>query len=603
MKRFIIVSIVMFCAVSMSAINNKNSTNNHQQVAGGAQKTAEDEELLRKMHNAEKLINDAVVFFNETSLGRAFNAFEEDSRWYHGEFDVDVFDTDGYVWLFGSEFTSIYVNFKDAKEMQETKGLASRPLGVSIIEEMIRKGDNGGGWVSFEWNFATCYSYVRTAVKNGRKYILFAGIYPESPRFQIQQLVKSAIHYARQHGAALTFQQINNPSGEFILGEGYLWAYGIEKGKKGEDLFLNYAHGRNPATVGQNLIDFQDSAGNYRNKIIIDLVKKQGSGWVEYEEQGVIKYTYVESFKDPKTETLYVIGGGYYPRITEEDVISFVKKAIEYLKAQGSTVALRDFSSHGGGFMKGPLRITVLDLEGKVLADAVNPFYIGQNILNIRDPEGKYVTQEIIDKAKKLGRGWVTYVENRSYKSLYLELVETPDGKFIVTSGFWLTSKAQSAQALCEKAALHLELSPVPEALRDFTKYNSEYLKGDLFVEVYNEDAICFAYGWDIERIWSDERQWSDGKKELFDVKGYPIINRVIDTAKKGGGWIEYELYQAPRRVYTKMVTKPISRVAMESVQHVEKEELKTSNGLTRKETNKAEKNTETFIVASGYFV
>jgi cytochrome c len=589
MKRFLII-LLFFLIVPIIAVE-KNGKRNRvvDRRESGAQKTTEDELLLQKMHEAEQLVNDAVVFFNENSLGNALHAFEDDERWFHGEFDIDVFDSNGHCWLFGSEFTSLFVNFKDAKEVQETKGLSSRPLGIGVIEEMIREGDKGGGWVSFEWNFATCYSYVRTAIKDGRKYIIFSGIYPESPRFQIQQLVKSAIHYAQEHGAALTFQQINNPSGEFILGDGYLWAYDMEAN--------NYAHGRNPALVGQNLINFQDSTGRFRNKIMIDLVKKQGSGWLEYDEQGVTKYTYVESFKDPRTGEQYIIGGGYYPRLADDDIVSFVKKAIEYLKAQGQTVALRDFSSYGGGFMKGPLRITVLNLEGKVLADAVNPFFIGQNILNIRDPEGKYVAREIIDKVKKFGKGWVTYVENRAYKSLYAELIETPEGKFIVTAGFWPSSKEHSTQALCEKAALHLELSPLVEALHDFTTYNTEYLKGDLFVEVYNEDGICFAYGWDQERVWNDE------KKVFLDRKGYPNINKVLDTAKRGGGWTEYELYQAPRRVYTKMVTRPIPRLGQEKTNLSEKEELQTEKGVTRKEIKKVEKTTETFIVAVGYFI
>lgn len=588
MKRFIILScLVASLVVSVVLFGAKSSD---KRAPDSTEKLSEDDELQRKIDVGEKLINDAVTFFNETRLGAAFRSFGEDERWYRGEFDVDVFDANGNCWIFGSEIAGLYANFKDAKKVQQTKGLASTPLGSGTIEEMVREGDQGGGWVSFEWNFATCYSYVRTAIKDGIKYILFGGIYPESPRFQIQQLVKSAIRYARINGFAATAQQINNMSTDapFILGDGYLWMYSMKVD--------NLAHGRNPALVGQNMINFKDSAGRLRNQVMIDLVKKQGSGWLEYEESGIVKYTYVESFVDPTTKETYIIGGGYYPNITDDTIVTFVKRAIEYLKAQGSKTALRDFSSYAGGFVKGPLRVTAIGLDGTILADATNPIFVGQNLINIRDPEGKYVIREIIEKVKKLGRGWITFVENRAYKSMYAELVETPDGKFIIASGFWPTSKEHSAHALAEKAALHLELSPLVTALHDFTTYNNEFLKGDLFVEVYNDEGICFAYGWDRNRVWADE-------KKVLDSKGYPIIDRVIDIAKRGGGWVEYEMNDATRRVYAKAVTKAIPQIAEEKVKlTVPAEEIKKDKSVTRKDVAQ-KKTSQTFIVAVGYYV
>lgn len=550
------------------------------------EKSPEDEELKKKLIIGERLVNDAIDFFNQNELGDALRAFGDDPRWTQAEWDIDVFTDKGDCFLFGSEIIDIYNNFINARQVQQVKGLASVPLGATIIDEMTRVADEGGGWVSFEWNFATNYSYVRSAVKEGTKYLIFSGIYPESPRFRIQQLVKTAIRYGRKYGAALAFQQINNPSGEFVIGDSYLWAYDMSGN--------NFAHGKNPALVGQNLIDLQDVPGHYRNKIMIDLVKKQGSGWIEYEENGISKYSYVEAFSDKKTGEHYIIGGGYYPDITSDTVIGFVKKAIEYLKAQGSIVALRDFSSYNGGFIKGPLRITVTDLEGNVLADALNPIYIGQNTLNIKDPEGRFFVKEMIDKVKKEGRGWVTYVENRAFKSQYSELVETPDGKFIVSAGFWPTSKAHSASTLAEKAALYLQRAPEIEALHAFTNYNTEYLKGDLFVEVYNEKGICYAYGWDRNRIWANE-------KKVLDQKGYPLIDKVIDTAKRGGGWTEYEMNKATRRIYTKMVTKELPHIPGEKIM-LNIEETKTRDGVTRKEVKTPEKTSENFIVAVGYY-
>lgn len=563
-------------------------TKGSQQGSQLADEFPEDKELQRKIEIAEQLINDAVEFFNQNTLGDACRSFNKDEKWYNGELDIDMFDADGNCYLYGSELLDLWTNFREVEKIQETRGISSRPLGIGVIEDMVAKGDKGGGWVSFEWNFAVNYSYVRTAVKDGVKFIISCGIYPESPRFQIQQLVKSAVRYAQRKGASTAFQQINNPSGEFVLGDGYLWAYDM----KGNC----FAHARNPALIGQNQLDYQDVPGHYRNKIMIDLVEKQGAGWMEYEESGIAKYVYVEGFEDPKTKQHYIIGGGYYPHLTDDTIISFVKKATEYLKAQGSTIALRDFSSYTGGFIKGPLRIAVYNTDGLVLADANNPIFIGQNLMKVRDSEGKPYISDLIQDVVSKGRAWVTYLSNRAYKQDYGELVETPDGKFIVVSGFWPTSKERSARALADKAVLHLQLTPTVEAMHAFTTYNSTYLRGDLFVEVYDLDGICYAYGWDRDRVWNDE-------KTILDKKGYPIIDQVITIAQRGGGWAEYEMNKATRRVYAQLVTKPVPVMPLEQGKALqEKAELKTGNGVTRKDM-KAEKKTQSFIVGVGYYV
>ena len=548
----------------------------------------EDLELHRKIEAAEQMVNDAAEFFNQNTLGNACRSFGKDERWYNGEIDIDMFDADGNCYLYGSELLDLWTNFKEVEKVQETRGISSRPLGIGVIEDMVAKGDKGGGWVSFEWNFAINYSYVRTVVKEGVKYIISSGIYPESPRFQIQQLAKSAIRYAQRKGAAAAFQQINNPSGEFVLGDSYLWAYNM----KGEC----FAHAHNPALIGQSMINFQDTPGHYRNKDMIALVNKQGSGWIDYEESGIKKYAYVEGFEDPKTKQHYIIGGGYYPDLTDETIISFVKKATEYLKAQGATVALRDFSSYTGGFIKGPLRIAVYSPDGLVLADANNPIFIGQNLMNARDAEGKEYIRDLIQDVSSKGRAWVTYLSDKAYKQDYGEFVETPDGKYIVAAGFWPTSKERSARALSDKAALHLSLTANVEAMHSFTTYNSSFLRGDLFVEVYDDQGICYAYGWDRDHVWNDE-------KLVLDKKGYPIIDQVINVAQRGGGWAEYEMNKATRRVYAQMVTKPVPVIPIEKGKETkEVAEMKTENGVTRKDV-KPEKKTQTFIVGVGYYV
>lgn len=546
----------------------------------------EDKSLQRKMDIAEKLVNDATDFFEEVGLARAARSFEKDERWTNGEFNINIFDEEGNCYLFGVELQNLWVNFKDVEKTRELRGLTA--LGTGFIEEMVEKGDAGGGWVSFDWNYATNYSYVRTVVYEGTKFILCAGMYPESPRFQIRQLVKAAVRFAIDKGADVVFRQINNPAGDFVRGDGYLWAYDMEAN--------NLAHGRNLALVGQNQINWKDSSGRYRNKMMLELIKKQGSGWLEYEEDGIMKYAFVEAFTDPRTGKRYIIGGGYYPEIDNDTVIAFVKRASEYLKARGRTVAMRDFASYAGGFIKGPLRILALDLSGVVLADGANPIFIGQNLMNMRDSEGKYVIRDMIDMVKKQGRGWISYIENKGYRSVYAEYVETPDGKFIIASGYWPASKKFAVQTLTEKASIFLKTNPTVWSFHMFAGESEDFLRGDLFVEVYTLDGICLTYGLDMDRVWNDE-------KKVLDDKGYPIIDRVINMAKRGGGWVEYPSNKATRRVYTQLVTKPIEVKGVEKSGAEETSAMTKKDGAMRKDSEqKASKREQSFVVAVGYY-
>ena len=96
--------------------------------------------------------------------------------------------------------------------------------------------------------------------------------------------------------------------------------------------------------------------------------------------------------------------------VTRSDVEAFVEKAAAYVENHGKAAALKEFSDPNGPFRKGELYIYSEDFKGNELASGGQPGLVGQNILDVRDANGKYLVKELIRTAKTKGSGWVSYV-------------------------------------------------------------------------------------------------------------------------------------------------------------------------------------------------
>ncbi len=513
--------------------------------------------LRQKMLACERMVGEGEKILRAYPLSTACRIFESDVRWNTADLVVSVFGLHqgaAVCYLDGRD-TRLIWNFlgglregdskkatglRQISRYSDTQELGREQSQDYIIDEMVTRGREGG-WISYEWNGSVRFSFVKLVKKADQDLILGVSFYPDSPQFIIQQLVQQAVWYGQKYGASNLFQQINNPQGPFVYGDMYLWAYDMEG--------FAFAHGRNLAYVGQNRLGWRDSSGRERNRAMIDLVARDSRGWVDYDESGLNKRAFVKELIDPRSGKRYVVGGGYYPDITANTVRDMVKRGVAYLKANGPEIAFRDFTSYVGQFAYGPLHMFAYDLDGVSRADGENPIFIGQNLKNIRDPEGRYIVREMLETAQKRGSGWVNFVNKRAFYSVYVELVEVPDGKFVVGSGYWPISKESYASLLAIKATRYLESRDTFEAFKEFSSNARDFVHGDLFVQVYAEDGTCLVYGMDKSKVWDDV------SGEL-DEYGYPFVDRVISLAQQGGGWVELKRNGSPYKLYCSLVTK-----------------------------------------------
>ena len=126
-------------------------------------------------------------------------------------------------------------------------------------------------------------------------------------------------------------------------------------------------------------------------------------------------------------------------RGTQKEAQAMVKKAVAFLKANGKDNAFAEFSNSKGKFVDKDLYIWVLDAKkkGLVLVHEANAKLVGQDMIDLKDADGKPFIKEIISGAESKGSGWVDYKwthpvsKKVEAKTTYFEKV----GDFIVLCG------------------------------------------------------------------------------------------------------------------------------------------------------------------------
>jgi cytochrome c len=94
-----------------------------------------------------------------------------------------------------------------------------------------------------------------------------------------------------------------------------------------------------------------------------------------------------------------------------EEAVALVKRAVAYIKANGSEKAYAEFSNPKGQFVDRNLYIFVYDLNGVSLAigNGNAARMVGKNLMDMRDAEGNYLIKGLVNVARTKGQGWFDY--------------------------------------------------------------------------------------------------------------------------------------------------------------------------------------------------
>jgi signal transduction histidine kinase len=94
---------------------------------------------------------------------------------------------------------------------------------------------------------------------------------------------------------------------------------------------------------------------------------------------------------------------------TKEEAVAMVKKAIEYIKANGHEKAYEEFSNLKGKFVDRDLYVVVYDMNAKCLAHGQKKSMVGKDLIDFKDVDGKEYMKERIDLMKKQQTAWQEY--------------------------------------------------------------------------------------------------------------------------------------------------------------------------------------------------
>jgi cytochrome c len=97
---------------------------------------------------------------------------------------------------------------------------------------------------------------------------------------------------------------------------------------------------------------------------------------------------------------------GAAERVTAKEAEAMVKKGVAYIKANPREKAMADITNKSGPFVDRELYLTVYTPDGTALAHGANEKFVGKNMIDLRDADGKEHIRERMEMAKTKATFW-----------------------------------------------------------------------------------------------------------------------------------------------------------------------------------------------------
>lgn len=95
---------------------------------------------------------------------------------------------------------------------------------------------------------------------------------------------------------------------------------------------------------------------------------------------------------------------------TKDEAVAMVKRVQAMFAKDGADTTFKAVSDKSvAAFHDRDLYPFIYDMNGTCVAHGARPALIGKNLIGLKDQDGKYLIQELVEIAKGPGSGWVDY--------------------------------------------------------------------------------------------------------------------------------------------------------------------------------------------------
>ena len=233
---------------------------------------------------------------------------------------------------------------------------------------------------------------------------------------ELKAFVEKAYVYTQRVDKENALTAFNDPNGEFIDGELYIFAYGMD----GEILALPYQ----PGLIGENRWFYEDPNGV---RIIQRMIARaqQGGGYVRYLYPNPA-HNYAEEYKLSyvmMVDDSWLIGAGVYLQdnplsqteyidLAEHELLTYQVRDLQYLaKAKGISQVVEKIKDPESGLQIDGLYPFAVTENGTTLAETLNPEMAGTNQLGMKNSFGMSIARDVISLAQAGGGVMYSLVE------------------------------------------------------------------------------------------------------------------------------------------------------------------------------------------------
>lgn len=211
-----------------------------------------------------------------------------------------------------------------------------------------------------------------------------------------------------------------------------------------------YINPQRPELQNTNQLNLKDLMGK---PFIQSFIKKatgpKKSGWVHYvwfkpaEENPMWKTSYVKLTRAPSGKE-YIVGSGLYNMKMERIfAVDAVEDAANLILTKGKD-AFKELKDPLGDYNFLTTYVFVIDSRGNAIINPAFPGFEGQNVLNLKDAQGKYFIKDMINSLEKVDTAWIDYLWPKprqmspSKKTTYVKKIVMNNEVYYIGSGIYL---------------------------------------------------------------------------------------------------------------------------------------------------------------------